>query len=165
MNATPKTNAKAPIVGYVEEVGHRHGTQHPIQMTIGTTDGNNVWAFRYSSDGDSRTLYYSSDVRALRELYPDRTRLRDVSDEHGSSSPNRLGISPEYGTRCPNLTTAWYGRVRTNCARSGRAEGPSASPVASTPRGVRETTCGGGVPSVFVGGRNARCRGFPLARK
>jgi hypothetical protein len=26
------------MVGFVEEVGHRHGTEHPIQMTIGTTD-------------------------------------------------------------------------------------------------------------------------------
>jgi hypothetical protein len=43
-------------VGFMEEVGHRHGTEHPNQMTIGTTDGNNVWAFRYSSEGDSRTL-------------------------------------------------------------------------------------------------------------
>jgi glutamine amidotransferase len=60
------------MVGIVEEVGHRHGTEHPIQMTIGTTDGNNIWAFRYSSERDSRTLFYSSDVRALRELYPDR---------------------------------------------------------------------------------------------
>jgi predicted glutamine amidotransferase len=69
------------MVGFVEEVGHRHGTQLPIQTTIGTTDGNTVWAFRYSSERDWRTLYYSSDVRALRELYPDRPRLREVTDE------------------------------------------------------------------------------------
>ena len=58
------------MVGFVEEVGHRHGVEHPIQMTIGTTDGKNVWAFRYSSEGNSRTLYYSTEVRTIRELYP-----------------------------------------------------------------------------------------------
>jgi glutamine amidotransferase len=46
------------MVGLVEEVGRRHGTEHPIQMTIATTDGKNVWAFRYSSEGRSRSLYY-----------------------------------------------------------------------------------------------------------
>ena len=69
------------MVGHVEEVGRRRGIEHPIQMTIGTTDGKSVWAFRYSSEGKSRTLYYSTDMRTVRELYPDRPRLQEVSDE------------------------------------------------------------------------------------
>jgi predicted glutamine amidotransferase len=69
------------MVGFVEDVGHRHGTEHPIQMTIGTADGTNVWAFRYSSEGKSRSLYYSTNVRTLREMYPERPRLQEVSDE------------------------------------------------------------------------------------
>ena len=50
-------------------------------MTIGTTDGKSVWAFRYSSEGKSRSLYYSTNVRTLREMYPERPRLQEVSDE------------------------------------------------------------------------------------
>jgi predicted glutamine amidotransferase len=69
------------MVGHVEEVGHRHGTEHPIQMTIGTTDGSSVWAFRYSSEGKSRSLYYSTDMRSVREMYPERPRLQEASDE------------------------------------------------------------------------------------
>jgi predicted glutamine amidotransferase len=69
------------MVGFVEDVGHRHGTEHPIQMTIGTTDGKSVWAFRYSSEGKSRSLYYSTSVRTLREMYPERPRLQEASDE------------------------------------------------------------------------------------
>jgi predicted glutamine amidotransferase len=69
------------MVGFVEDVGHRHGTEHPIQMTIGTTDGKSVWAFRYSSEGNSRSLYYSTDVRTLREMHPERPRLQEVSDK------------------------------------------------------------------------------------
>ena len=38
-------------VGFVEDVGHRRGVEHHIQMTIGTTDGKSLWGFRYSSDG------------------------------------------------------------------------------------------------------------------
>ena len=68
-------------VGFVEEVGRRHGIEHPIQMTIGTTDGKSLWGFRYSSEGKSRTLYYSTDMRTVRELYPDRPRLQEVSDK------------------------------------------------------------------------------------
>jgi predicted glutamine amidotransferase len=69
------------MVGHVEEVGRRQGTEHPIQMTIGTTDGNSVWGFRYSSEGKSRTLYYSTEMRTVRELYPDRPRLQELSNE------------------------------------------------------------------------------------
>ena len=65
----------------MEEAGRKHGIEHPIQMTTGTSDGESVWAFRYSSEGKSRTLYYSTDVRTLREMYPERPRLQEVSDE------------------------------------------------------------------------------------
>src|ERR671910_1353859 len=69
------------MVGFVDDTGRRHGTEHPIQMTIGTTDGKSVWAFRYSSEGKSRSLYFSTDLRTVRELYPDRPRLQEVCDE------------------------------------------------------------------------------------
>ena len=69
------------MVGLVEEAGRRHGIDYPIQMTIATTDGINVWAFRYSSEGKSRSLYYSTNMRAVREMYPERPRLQEVSDE------------------------------------------------------------------------------------
>ena len=69
------------MVGLVEDTGHQHGIEHPIQMTVATTDGESVWAFRYSSEGRSRSLYYSSAVRTLRELYPERPFPYEVSDE------------------------------------------------------------------------------------
>ena len=43
--------AVARAVGLIEEAGRRHGVQHPIQMTVATTDGETTWAFRYSSEG------------------------------------------------------------------------------------------------------------------
>ena len=69
------------MVGVVEEAGRRHGIEHPLQMTIATSDGKSVWAFRYSSEGKSRSLYFSTDMRAVREMYPERPRLQEVSDE------------------------------------------------------------------------------------
>jgi predicted glutamine amidotransferase len=85
------------MVGFVEEVGRRHGVEHPIQMTIGTSDGKSMWAFRYSSERDSRTLFYSTDVRTVRRLHPDLTLLQEVSDE------SRIIVSEPLG----DLSGAW----------------------------------------------------------
>jgi predicted glutamine amidotransferase len=68
-------------VGVIEETGRRHGVDHPVQMTVATTDGTNVWAFRYSSEGSSRSLFYSTDVPTLRALHPEVEVLHKVSDE------------------------------------------------------------------------------------
>jgi len=83
--------AVARAVGLIEEVGRQHGVEHPIQMTVATTNGNQIWAFRYSSEGKSRTLFYSTAVHTLRELYPDHPVLQKV--EEGS----RLVVSEPLG--------------------------------------------------------------------
>ena len=89
--------AVARAVGLVEETGRRHGVEHPIQMTVATTDGRSVWAFRYSSEGDSRSLFYSTDVATLRAQHPDNPVLHALSDE------SRLVVSEPLG----DLTGAW----------------------------------------------------------
>jgi predicted glutamine amidotransferase len=81
-------------VGLVEEVGHNHGVEHPIQMTIATTDGGNVWAFRYSSEGDSRSLYFSTRMDALKALYPESKELAELSDETRVVVSEPLGDLP-----------------------------------------------------------------------
>ncbi|HEU0303716.1 MAG TPA: class II glutamine amidotransferase [Gaiellaceae bacterium] len=68
-------------VGLVEQTGREHGIEHPIQMTVATTDGATVWGFRYSSEGKSRSLFYSTAVPRLRELHPELEVLGEVSDE------------------------------------------------------------------------------------
>ena len=69
------------MVGFVEEVGHRHDVEFPMQMTVATTDGERIWGFRYSSEGDSRTLYYSTRLDQLCALHPDNARLAELSEE------------------------------------------------------------------------------------
>lgn len=68
-------------VGLIEEVGRRHGVEHPIQMTVATSNGESVWGFRYSSERDSRSLFYSTDVPTLRKLHPELELLAELSDE------------------------------------------------------------------------------------
>lgn len=69
------------MIGFVEQVGRAHGVEDPIQMTVVTSDGARLWAFRYSSEGRSRTLFYSALVASVRQLHPDIAILREVSDE------------------------------------------------------------------------------------
>jgi predicted glutamine amidotransferase len=73
--------AVARAVRLIEAVGRKHGVEHPIQMTVATTDGTTVWGFRYSSEGKSRSLFYSTKLSALRELYPDLEAIQDLDEE------------------------------------------------------------------------------------
>jgi predicted glutamine amidotransferase len=82
------------MVGLVEDVGRRHGVEHPIQMTVATTNGESIWAFRYSSEGDSRSLYYSTRMDALKALYPESDVLAGLSDETRVVVSEPLGDLP-----------------------------------------------------------------------
>ncbi|BAU84092.1 glutamine amidotransferase [Streptomyces laurentii] len=73
--------AVAETAGVVERIGREHGVEFPLQMTIALTDGERVWAFRYSTAQASRSLFYSSRVEALRKLHPDIGFLAHISDE------------------------------------------------------------------------------------
>jgi predicted glutamine amidotransferase len=68
-------------IGLVEEIAERHDVPHPFQGTIATTDGQSIWAFRYSTERQSRSLFYTTDVPTLRKLYPERELFQEVSDD------------------------------------------------------------------------------------
>ncbi|MEE1752136.1 class II glutamine amidotransferase [Streptomyces sp. SP18CS02] len=89
--------AVARMAGAVERCGREHGVESPLQMTVAVTEGRRVWAFRYSSQGASRSLFYSSRVDALRRLHPDMRFLQEVSEE------TRLIVSEPLG----DLPGAW----------------------------------------------------------
>jgi len=89
--------ALARAIGLVEAHGHAQNVDYPFQGTIATTNGDSLWVFRYSSQGRSRSLYFTRDVPTLREQYPDREILREVSDD------TRLVVSEPIG----DLPGAW----------------------------------------------------------
>ena len=66
----------ARMAGLVESLCREKGIEDPLQMTLGISDGTRIYAFRYSSVGDSRTLYVSESVSALRDVIPDEYRDR-----------------------------------------------------------------------------------------
>ena len=101
--------AVARTIGLVEDVGRRNGIEHPFQGTIATTDGTRVWAFRYSSIGDSRSLYFSSSVEILRALYPGVERLAEFGEESRMVVSEPLGDLPGVWNEVPEAT---YGVIQ-----------------------------------------------------
>ncbi len=101
-------------VGLIEETGRRHGVEHPIQMTVATTDGTELWVFRYSSEGRSRSLFFSTDVATLKHQYPDNPVLHQLSAEA------RLVVSEPLG----DLAGAWNEVPESSCGviREGQDE-------------------------------------------
>ena len=94
------------MVGFVEETGRKHGVEQPIQMTIATTDGRSIWAFRYSSEGDSRSLYFSTrDAHAEGALPGQRGAREGLSDETRVIVSEPLGDLPGVWNRCPSRTS------------------------------------------------------------
>jgi glutamine amidotransferase len=101
-------------VGFIEETGRAHHVKQPIQMTVATTNGASVWVFRYSSEGSSRSLFYSADVATLRAQYPDYPVLHELSEE------TRLVVSEPVG----DLAGAWTEVPESSCVivQEGRDE-------------------------------------------
>jgi glutamine amidotransferase len=99
--------ALARAVGAVEETARQHSITFPVQGTFATTDGETTWAFRYSSEGRSRSLFVSTEVATLREQHPDNPMLRELSDDA------RLIVSEPLG----GLRGAWHEVPEATCIR------------------------------------------------
>jgi glutamine amidotransferase len=97
--------AVARAVGVVEESARRHNIGFPMQGTIATTDGTTTWAFRYSSEGRSRSLFHSTDISTLRQQYPDAPALHLLSDDA------RLVVSEPLG----DLRGVWREVPESSC--------------------------------------------------
>jgi predicted glutamine amidotransferase len=79
------------VAGLVEEVGERHGVEHPLMMSVAATDGRKIVAVRYSSEHDSRSLYFSTDARALKAQHPNDPEVQSLADEARAIVSEPLG--------------------------------------------------------------------------
>ena len=68
-------------IGLVEQVAERYGVENCVQASIGVSNGERLWAVRYSTEGHSRTLFHSASVHALRQLYPENPRIELLRDD------------------------------------------------------------------------------------
>ncbi|MCB5169480.1 class II glutamine amidotransferase [Streptomyces bambusae] len=96
--------AVARMAGFVERLGKEHGVEHPLQMTIAVSDGERLWAFRYSSQRRSRSLFYSTRINQVRELHPDLAFLRGVTDSTRLVVSEPLGDLPGVWNELPEST-------------------------------------------------------------
>jgi len=78
-------------IGLVEDVASRRQVPNAFQGTVATTDGESIWAFRYSSERKSRSLFYTTDIPSLRKLYPERQLFQEFSEN------SRLIVSEPLG--------------------------------------------------------------------
>jgi len=120
--------AVARAIGLVEAAGREHGEPFPMQGTIATTDGTTLYAFRYSSEGRSRSLFHSTDASTLRQQYPDNALLEKISDS------TRLVVSEPLG----DLRGAWREVPESTCVviRDGAEELRPFAPLAPPPLGI-----------------------------
>ncbi len=113
-------DAIARAIGLVEAVGRRKGIKYPFQGTIATTDGDRTWAFRYSSEGKSRSLFFTA---------PRPDAAQDVSRERGPVG----GLS-----RCPVRRLRADRRASRRLERGARGElrrgGPRRGPALTVRR-------------------------------
>jgi predicted glutamine amidotransferase len=91
-------------VGFIEATARSHGIEHPVQMTVGMSNGERLWAVRYSSEGHSRTLFISEDANALRQLHPESERLQQLADEDRAIVSEPLGDLPGAWIEVPEST-------------------------------------------------------------
>jgi predicted glutamine amidotransferase len=117
------------MVSLVEETGHRHDVEHPIQMTVATTDGRSIWAFRYSSEGDSRSLYFSTRMDTLKALYPEADALARLSDETRVVVSEPLGDLPGAWNEVPEahvgIVRPGNDELRSFAPRGSRQQSPT----------------------------------------
>ena len=59
------------MTGLIEKIGRSQGVSNPVQMTLGLTNGEQLFAVRYSSENQSRSLYHSNSMQSLQQLHPE----------------------------------------------------------------------------------------------
>lgn len=65
------------MAGFVERIGSGAGVVEPLQMTLGVSDGERLYAVRYASGAQRpNSLWVSSDTDSLHELYPGDDRVK-----------------------------------------------------------------------------------------
>jgi len=96
-------------IGIVEATAERHGVQKAIQASIGVSDGESLWAVRYSTEHNSRTLFSSADADAVKALHPENPRLQMLTEG------DRLVVSEPLA----ELAGAWHEIPESTALRVG----------------------------------------------
>jgi predicted glutamine amidotransferase len=66
-------------IGLIEATARERGVDDPVQGSFGVSDGTSLWAVRYATAGDARSLFASADVEAVKHLHPDNPRFKRMT--------------------------------------------------------------------------------------
>lgn len=65
----------ARMAGFVEKTAEAHDVKNALQMTLGISNGESLFAVRYSTERKSRSLFHSATRDATMEIAPDVGRI------------------------------------------------------------------------------------------
>jgi predicted glutamine amidotransferase len=68
-------------VGLIEGTARRCDLEPGVQGTFGVSNGETLWAVRYSTDGTPRSLFASTSVESIQHLHPENPRLQRLSPD------------------------------------------------------------------------------------
>jgi predicted glutamine amidotransferase len=68
-------------VGLIETVAHRHDVSDAVQASFGVSDGESLWAVRYATADEPRSLFASADPDSVLRLYPDNERFQQLTPD------------------------------------------------------------------------------------
>ena len=128
--------AMAKAIQMVESAGREHGVTFPMKGTVAVSDGMIVWAFRYSSQRQTRTLVHSADLATLHQMYPNVERLRAFGKRAHVVVSEPLNDLPGAFIEVPESTVAVLDE-------SGYHHHPFLSDEPQTPGSVRLTPSAG----------------------
>ncbi len=63
------------MAGFVEDLAARYDIDDALQMTLGISDGESLYAVRYSTSGNSRSLFHSASRKGTMDIAPDAGRF------------------------------------------------------------------------------------------
>lgn len=63
------------MAGFIEHTAELQRVENTLQMTLGISDGESLYAVRYSTEGDSPSLFHSASRDATMEIAPDADRF------------------------------------------------------------------------------------------
>ena len=107
----------ARMAGFVEAIAAKAGLGTPaLQMTVGVTDGQRIYAVRYASGGEVNTLFVSEDAFSVRMLYPENERLAHFSDD------TRVVVSEPLADDAGTMASRAAGRRAGHRGRRPRTE-------------------------------------------
>ena len=93
-------------IGLVEATADAHGIENAVQTSIGVTDGERLWAVRYSTERQLALAVRVEDASAIRALHPENPRLQRMRDEDRVVVSEPISDLPGVWQEIPESTVA-----------------------------------------------------------